>query len=323
MLSLSIFGSLTLSVALLWLALRKIDFNILAGTFTTVQLIPCLLSAFAVAGSMTLRSIRWRLICGLPYATRGQFARSTYLGYLLNQLLPGRIGDLARVAALARLLSLNFATPLASAILDRFIDIAVLIGSAGILYLALPLDPKLRLWISYLIVASLIFLVILFFFLKATHLWAGIISKFSARWMQRWSLQPDVILLEFRHELHRMLFDWTRFGKIFAIALTILGCDYLIIAALFLSLEVPLTPIAPLLVLFCLAAGSTLPSAPGYVGVYQIAAVMAFTFFMYPAEKALVLATLLQLITLAVSLVMNGRGVFTLSRYGRPGQPSS
>ena len=317
----SILAGLVVSLLLLWLALRQVDVHELARTFASVQLLPVLLSAGAVATSMGLRALRWRWIAGRPPSQHRHFARATYLGLLVNQLAPGRLGELVRVVTLARLSGSTAAGPLASAVLDRLVDISVLISYAGLLYLLLPLDPVLAAWIGYLLAVGVAVMVALVWFVTHAHLWETRVAALTARWLQRWSLRPDVFLSELRHELHRIMRDATRFGRVALVALAILCSDYLIIAALFLALAIPLTLLAPLLVLFCLAAGSALPSAPGYVGVYQAAAVVALAFFAQSAEKGVALATLLQLVTLTVAILMNGRGAWTLVRQARATVP--
>lgn len=313
----SILAGLVVSLLLLWFSLRQVDVHELARTFVSVRLMPVLLSAAAMAASLPLRALRWRLIAGLPPSRHRHFARATYLGLLVNQLAPGRLGELVRIVTLARLSGSTFAGPLASAVLDRLVDISVLISYAGLLSLLLPLDPVLVAWIGYLLAAGVALLVALAWFVTSAHLWERPVATLTARWLQRWSLRPDIFLSELRHELYTIMRDATRFGRVALVALAILCCDYLIIAALFLALAIPLTLLAPLLVLFCLAAASALPSAPGYVGVYQAAAVVAMAFFAQSAEKGVALATLLQLVTLTVAILMNGRGAWALIRQAR------
>ncbi len=310
----SILTGFLLSGLFLWLALRQVDAIGLAHTFAAIDFLPLLVSAAALVGSIVLRALRWRLIAGQPPNQRSFFARATYLGWLVNLLFPGRVGDFVRAVTLARLSGSTIIRPLASTVIDRLVDVIVLILCAAALYLALPVDQTLAGWLGYLLVTSAVIGLALAFFVKGAKYWEGRVADFTERWLQRWSVRPDVFLSELRHEFHLIMSSWARFGLVSVVALTILCCDYVIIAALFLAFSIPLTPLAPLLVQVCLAAGSTLPSAPGYVGVYQAAAVMALSFFLQPPEKAVALATVLQLLTLGVALLMNGSGTINLIR---------
>lgn len=309
----SVLVSFALSGFFLWLAFRQVDLDGLARTFAAIQLTPVLLSAVALAGSMVLRAVRWRLIAGLPRDRHRLFARATYLGVLVNLLLPGRVGEFVRVVTLSRLAGSTLALPLASAVIDRLVDVLVLLVCAGGLYFALPLDRALDEWLVYLLAGSAVLAAGLLFFVKGARFWEERVATLTERWLTRWSLRPDVFLSELRHELHGLLRGWMTL-EVVLVAAVILGCDYLAVGSLFLAFAIPLSPAAPLLVLVCLAAGSALPSAPGYVGIYQAAAVVALAFFAQPAESAIALATVLQLLSLTVALLMNGRGAIGLVR---------
>lgn len=312
----SILVGFALSGLFLWLALRQVNLVELTRVFTEINLVPVLLSAVAVAGSMALRAMRWRLITGLPRGRHRQFARATYLGVLVNLLLPGRVGEAVRVVTLARISGSSLTLPLASAVIDRLVDVTVLIICAGGLFLTLPVDRVLSGWLTNLLAGGLVIAAGLTFFLKGAEFWEQRLKALTARWLERWSLRPDVFLCELRHEFHELMGGWMTL-EVAAVAMAILGCDYLTVAALFTALAIPLSPTAPLLVFVCLAAGSALPSAPGYVGVYQAAAVVALAFYSQTAESAVALATVLQLVTLAVALLMNGRGALGLTRLVR------
>jgi len=67
----------------------------------------------------------------------------------------------------------------------------------------------------------------------------------------------------------------------------------------------------------CLAAGSALPSAPGYVGVYQVASVWALGVFAVSPATAVALVTVLQLSTLLVAIAMAGPGAREIFRHAR------
>ncbi|NCA71133.1 MAG: flippase-like domain-containing protein [Sphingobacteriia bacterium] len=317
----SLLIGLLVSLLLLWVSLRQVDLHDLGRTFASIQPLPVLLSAAAVAASMALRALRWRWIAGLPATQHRQVARATYLGLLVNQIVPGRLGELVRVVTLARLIGASIAGPLASAVLDRLVDIAVLIAYAGLLSLLLPLNSALATWIASLLAAGCAVMALLIWFVKRAHVWDRPVAWLTARWLQRWSLRPDRFLSQLRHELHAIMSDTSRFGPVALVALAILCCDYLIVATLFLALAIPLTPVAPLVVLFFLAAGSVLPSAPGYIGVYQAAAVFALALFSHSAEQGVALASIMQIITLAVAALMNGRGAWALVRRARAPLP--
>jgi uncharacterized protein (TIRG00374 family) len=312
----SVLVGFVLSGLFLWLALSQVDLRGLALTFAAIHVAPVVLCIIAQVGSMVLRARRWRLVAGLPRTCQHSFSRATYLGILVNLLFPGRVGEFIRVITLAKLTESTLPLPLASAILDRLIDVIVLITLAGVLFFLLPLDHLLAKWLGYLLTGTAVLCAGLAFFLKGEKYWENHVAMLTERWLQRWSLRPDVFLSELKHEFSVTLRGWN-LVEVALFAGAIMMCDYFSVFALFLAFDIPLTIATPLLVQVCLSAGSMLPSAPSYVGVYQAAAVVAFTFISQPPEKAIALATVLQLITLTVAMALNGRGVIGLTRRAR------
>ena len=105
--------------------------------------------------------------------------------------------------------------------------------------------------------------------------------------------------------------------KLLLLATLILGTDYAAIAVLLHAFNLSLPLAAPLLLWVCLAAGSALPSAPGYVGVYQAASVWALGVFAVSPATAVALVTVLQLSTLLVAIAMAGPGAIEILRHAR------
>lgn len=72
-----------------------------------------------------LRTIRWRIVLqngGVEVSNLRPFAALS-LGYLINMLLPFRVGDLFRIGLLARLTRARFSTVMATVVIERLIDL--------------------------------------------------------------------------------------------------------------------------------------------------------------------------------------------------------
>jgi len=80
-----------------------------------------------------------------------------------------------------------------------------------------------------------------------------------------------------------------------------------------LGAGVPFQPAAWLLLYAALGLASVVPGAPGYVGTYQLAAVLALGLFGVAPEVAIVVATYYQLSRLVAALVV---GSWAVSREG-------
>jgi uncharacterized protein (TIRG00374 family) len=289
----------------LWLALRQVDSNSLAEAFASVDFSFVLASAAALAAGLILRAVRWRVIAGAPVSAHSRFSRATNIGALSNMLLPGRAGEFVRIFTLARLSGTKLAGAVASAVIDRLIDVFVLIASALALYFFLPLSAVLDRWLIVMISGGVIAVAGLLVLGGSMGAWQALFARFAGRWLKRWNLRPEVFLTELRAEIKNLLSGWLSV-ELVVVALLILFADCAVTLTLLWAFRLTLPIVAALLLWVFLAAGSALPSAPGYVGVYQVAAVWALSFFAVPASSAVAIAVVLQVTTLVVAFLMAG-----------------
>lgn len=106
-----------------------------------------------------LRTMRWRIVlfhCGVEVSNLRPFTALS-LGYLLNMLLPFRMGDFVRVAILSRSARAKFSTVAASVVTERLIDLFAVAALA----LAISVETKgLLLGVLSLSLGILLFVVI-------------------------------------------------------------------------------------------------------------------------------------------------------------------
>lgn len=108
-----------------------------------------------------LKALRWSLQLrtrGVDYPTRKSFVSlgaSLYLG----MLTPGRVGDVVRVQYLKHEANVPYAEGLASIVLDRLMDLYVLVGfvSVAVAHYGTKLDERLRI-VSWIMVGATIVL---------------------------------------------------------------------------------------------------------------------------------------------------------------------
>lgn len=297
------------SAVLLYFALRDVDWFALGGTLADVRAAPLGFCALMMAAGILLRGWRWSLIAGRPLRTVATFGRATNLGVLGNQLLPGRLGEAVRVFALARMLPAGLSESLGSAVIDRALDALVLLFSAWLVSMVVAAGMVPKGWIAGLAILLAAFVVGLA--VVRTSGFQSRLSGWSARWLHRWALRPESFLLVFNGMLRRLLKPKVGLSVTTVVAMVWLA-DYLAIASALWSAGLSLPVDAPLLLWVMLAAGSALPSAPGYVGIYQLASVWALAIYGVPPHHAVAVSFLLQAVTLVVSLVGAGGEVLRL-----------
>src|SRR6185437_5503778 len=131
---------IALSIGLLYWAFHAVDFGRVVQLLRTAN--PYYFAGAAVAGTLIfpLRARRWRPILasvapGLPL---GMLWRATAIGMMVNNVVPARAGELARAYALTRETPrVGFSSSIASLAVDRVFDAFVVL----FLMLAALLDP--------------------------------------------------------------------------------------------------------------------------------------------------------------------------------------
>lgn len=122
---------LVVSAVLLWLALRNVPLGDVARALREADAGLFLVCAVVATCIFPLRAIRWRSILApvagdIPF---GPLWRSTAIGMMVNNLVPARAGEVARAFALTREVPrVPFTTSLASLAVDRIFDAIVLLG---------------------------------------------------------------------------------------------------------------------------------------------------------------------------------------------------
>jgi hypothetical protein len=291
------------SAILLYFALRNLDWRELYYVLRGIDLLSFVFCFVFLAFGIVVRALRWSLITGRELVFITVFVRATNLGILGNQILPARLGEVVRVIALKRLLRCGLSEAVGSAFIDRVVDIAVLFLSACIVSVLIVGTRVPQSWLIGLGVALLVF--VFSIAVLRTKYADALLTYISERILYRWSLSPASFLSVF-NAMTVKFFRLKTFSPIFLVACLVLLADYLaVMAALWsVGLELPLS--APLILWVMLAAGSALPSAPGYLGVYQMAAILALSNFETPVHQAVAVSLVLQVLTLLVSIIGAG-----------------
>lgn len=126
---LSIIGGFLVSGLLLYLALRNMDFSKLAGIYARVDPVYLLPFTLVMAVDMLMRGARWRLLLkpSNPEVSLLDTFRLETAGLALNNILPMRLGELARATFAAGRFKIPLVTVLATILVERLVDIVVLL----------------------------------------------------------------------------------------------------------------------------------------------------------------------------------------------------
>ncbi len=140
----SLLIGIIISGAALYLAFRNVPFTDLSAYLTRINYWYIIPTVFLVIFSFVLRALRWQLI--LSSTHKIGFINAYHplmIGFMINCILPGRVGEIARPAILKKNEGVPFSEGLATVAVERVFDMIILILLLAVLFYNLKIDPDL------------------------------------------------------------------------------------------------------------------------------------------------------------------------------------
>jgi uncharacterized protein (TIRG00374 family) len=313
-----------------WLALRGVSFREVGRDIARANWVVLLsLSLPAYAGLVWLRALRWRHLTD-PIQPIGSaaLARAVSVGFMANNVLPLRVGEVARAWYLARETGASPAALFGTVLLERVIDTVCVVAMVAVVASLFGAEGEAALARGAMVLVPAAALPSAG--MLALRAWPEPISRGVA-----WLLRPlprrlqrlaEQILRRFAEGLGAL-----RGGRhLFWIALQSIaiwfGLSTLTIVAAFWALGIDLG--SPLRVVgaawaaqAAIGVAVALPSAPGFFGLFHYACRFALERFGVPTETAVAAGTLIHIV-MWVTLTTAGLAVLrirrtTLSEMGR------
>lgn len=258
---------------------------------------------------LVVRAVRWRrLLAPIRDVSFGATFGYLLIGYLANNVLPARLGELVRCHYLGDREGLSRATALGTVVVERVVDIAVVVAIAAAAILVLSVRG---------IVASAVLVGVAIGVLLAVALAIGIAAHRlpgAARVTAlagRWPRLRDLVT-RLREGLAvagdpRTLFE--------ALALTVVawGATILAFAAAGQAVGVQLTIGQAALLASGVALASAIPSGPASLGTFELAAVQIAQVLGVAAAPAFAMALIVHA---TILLITSTGGVIALVRLG-------
>ncbi len=256
--------------------------------------------------SMLARALSWRSLLQDQYPLLRVLAVLNE-GYLINHVLPWRLGEVGRAVLLAGKGNDSILRVLSSILVERMYDLFfALVFLALLLPEAAGLEGLTRnaLFIAAILALAITVLVI---FVKRPEWMRAIISRLPgprARLLSLWEqMQVGLVALRdlriFIRSFGWMLTSWVLAAFEYGLVLKAVIPDASIHWAFFM---LPVTLL-----------GGAIPSTPGYLGVYEAAGVLALSIFGVPESQALAVTLLLHGI---VYILGSGFGLIALTSEG-------
>ncbi len=228
-------------------------------------------------------------------------------GYLLNALLPFRLGELGRAFLIARKSKMQFAEVLPTIVIERVVDLGI---TAAILLASLPfvVGAEGSGQIGYIVGGIVLFGLMMMYVLARNNQWAlNLFHKLSARWpsLQRFG---GGFLESFFSGLGVLTDGWLFLRFLFWMILNwsvAVAAYYLMIRAYFPDAQFIWTFFA----LGAVAFGGAIPALPGGAGTADAAITAALTLLSGDGPTALAVALTVRLYNYLNSGVIGGIGL--------------
>jgi uncharacterized protein (TIRG00374 family) len=214
------------------------------------------------------------------------------VGYMANNVLPLRAGEVVRIYLVARRWRASgapdrihpFWTTLATLVVERVLDSLVVVLILAVLVLVLPVPRFLELTALVVLAIDLAGIAVLVALVAAPDGCARLVGRLAGRW-------PGIqgrLLSGFQTFVHGL--DGIRAPSHVAplVAWTVIVWIVPALAAwtMLLAMDLRLPMIASWAVLAFVGLGVSIPSAPGYIGVFHAAVVLAVGLFGVPQSAA-------------------------------------
>lgn len=300
------------SAILLGLFITRLDWHEFQGAFRGLQWGWVLVACLGIALSVSTRAVRWFLIADGRPVQLGKFWDATMMGYVGNALYPGRAGEVLRIAVLRHATSKPFGRVVATAMADRMADVVALcVVALYLIGIAAQGFETEGLLLPVVLTASVPLLGLLLAVRFGSAL-SPFVNRFAAPFPRAWQER----IPRWYAEAMSAIAELTSVRRLAgAVGLTAVACalDYAMLWSLLRAFDWSLPFHAAMLVSVLLALGSLVPAAPGYVGIYQVACVVALKAYGVAEASALAYSVVAQGATLLVVALL---GAVAGIRYG-------
>ncbi len=290
---------IAISVVAAWILLRSVDVGATLAVLGRANPAWIVLMIATVFLDVAARGARWRaLLAPIAVLPFQRVLGYTFIGYLANNVLPARLGELVRSHALGEGENLSRTTVLGTVVVERIVDTVIVVGLAALAVVVLSVRGALS--SAVLLGAAFVALLVVGLAVAmALHRLPGAdrVAAYAARW-------PKIV------ELARRLRDGLAvaarprtMGAALAFSAIAWAASITSFLAAGQAVGVELSLSQGALLASGVALATIVPSGPGYLGTFELTAVGIASTFGVPRESGFALALLVHALILAVTSI--------------------
>jgi uncharacterized protein (TIRG00374 family) len=293
-----------ISIFLVYLSVRGINLQDVFCDLKNIQLSYVIFFIFLVILMQWLRSYRWGVILH-PMEKIDQFSlfSVTSVGFLAIAAIPARIGELARPYLISKRSSIKMSSALGTILVERVLDSFTVLAIAVIVLFLTDLPPWLiKSSIIFFLLALVIFSFIVFLILRrdtALKLINRILSKLPGKFAHT----IDEVIHHFIDGF-QIITNIKFLLYLFFLSALVWLVDVLAIYMLLKAFDFTLPVMASFVVMIILIVGIAIPTAPGYIGNWHFACVLALSFFGLAKTEALSFAVVYHFLSMVIVVIL-------------------
>lgn len=302
--------SILLAGLFLFLAFRKLDWEAFLSALRNANYGFIPLIFIWGSASNWIRALRWRTLLATEKDIRAKNVFwANMAGYLGNNILPARAGELIRAAYVSKENNISASFSLATGLVERFIDLIalVILGSISLTVsgiLSKTLQDALKAMSGIAIIGAITLLIVPYFGDSIRRMVDTLpIKHVAAREKVAGFLNQFLRGIEALHHPKQTL----QFLLFTCLIWLMDGIGTIILAR---ALQLDFSLAVSFLLLAGLGLSSAIPSTPGYVGVYQFVAVVVLQPFGIANAKALAFIIFFQIISLISIAIWGGLAIW-------------
>jgi uncharacterized protein (TIRG00374 family) len=299
---------LIISALAIFVLFQLVSWEDLDQAFSTIHLVFLLPGIALVLLWLYLRAAALKVILG-GKPTVWQAFRAINIGYLLNNILPLRAGELGKAVVLGRSTGTGTSYILSGIVIERAFD---LIYAAGLLLLALPFVLEMD-WTRPVAIGVLVIVVL---GIAALYMASKNYKRIQS-WMENLGNRVAWVrkfILPQMNSFFKGLQTLTDFRR-FLLSLMMIGSSWLVAVILYYVMLFSITPDPNIwwgvFINSILAMGIALPSAPAALGVFEASLVAGLGVLGITYSYALAYAVMMHFLQFAITGIL---GSFSLAR---------
>jgi len=289
----------------LWLAARKVDWEVLWGALRNARYEFVALALAVILVTLVAQALRWRLLFypdhkGVPWT---HLFSGVVLAQMLNILVPARLGEVARIYSIESREHISRIRILSTIVVEKAVDLCAAASAIALLLVTVSLPAWLRdSGQAFLLACALMLAAIVFLSLRGDKLLAWIehqLERIPGSWGQKIS-RLGRSTLDGLNAVRSGRVGFYLWGMTFVLLFMAATTNYL----LFLAFGMHLPPIAALFLLIVLQVGIAPPSVPGKIGVFNYLVVLALSVYSVNASVALSYSIVLYAVAFLPKIVL-------------------